>query len=1181
VDIGGGALPAQLNPTNKTGFTVVTWFQGNPADAPGRFQVLMGHSDLSWRLALDGNAAASTAGNRFNPGNGPELTFVNTADVVTNGFRVNDGGWHMVAGVSDGTNDSLYIDGLLAKTGASVGSITGSNVDVALGGDPTYTVPTAGSQRNIRNFDGQLAHAAFWTNVLTLSQIQSLYTAAGVPPTLIQKPTSMTNNTGSSVTIAASAHGSLPLSFQWFQNGSPVAGQTNASLFFASAATNNAGNYSLVVTNSFGSVTSSVVTLFLFGPPSLQQQSPTDIHVFAGASPTLHVTAVGAQPITYQWSLNSTPILNATNSSFTVANAQANGTYACALSNFVGTAAIAPIALTVVADPTAPYPLAVFADRPVAFYRLDETGGTTAYDTTGGNNGIYTNVQQDFTPGYAPQSDPDPAAEFGALANNNSYVGNVPTYLNFGTANGGNAEFSVEVWINTFLFFSGNGIISIGFGNGGEEFALDTGATGNALRFYVRNAAGTAFAANGSYSPVNDGLWHHVVGVCDEAGGHVYLYLDGALLATGTITPGTGVLSSSLPLIIGARQSGNSNPANYDSQFIGAISQAAVYGSALSAGQVQTHFLASGVAPVITQIQPFNLTTNQGANVTFTVTATGTGPLTYQWLDPNNNTVSTNNVLALSNVQPNQSGQYSVTVTGPFGMATTNTSLSVVQGAPQIVTDLQPLTQTVFAGDPVTFSVVVSGSAPLAYQWFQDGTAVSGATNSSFTFAAVQGTNNYFVSVTNAFTVSQGSGPTLSSTATVIGVPAPTLNPSNYTYKAKITFAGYNRNETLSDFPVLVKLGTNVPGLSFSQFASPTGSDVRFAGTNGTRALSFEIDQWNDSNGVSSVWVQVPKLTSSNDFIWAYWGNPADTALPDYATNGSVWLPAPFESLPTYDAVYHLKETGFPYLDSTLLDTVTNGVLPGSGPGIVGSGIVLTGGPYLDLGTVNLSTQSNAFTVSAWVNVATTANSIQSVWANGPGGFTSAGFRFYVNSFSTKDGAVVLEVANGSAGVQLNSSGGVVPAGQWHMVSAALDHDGGKGTLSVDGTAVASGNIRTDFPTNTDMNLGRLTDSSFPFNGSIDEARIRGGLSSSNWLWASWSTVAQNSTFENYSAVVSSAVSITFSVSGNNLTLNWSQGTLQSSSAINGIYTDVAGANPPSFTVPTTAAAQFYRVRVR
>src|SRR6185437_10730474 len=115
------------------------------------------------------------------------------------------------------------------------------------------------------------------------------------------------------------------------------------------------------------------------GPPTVQQQTPTDVEVFAGTSPILHATVLGASPIYYQWSLNGTAISGATNSSYTVANAQANGTYTCSLSNFVSTASINPITVTVLADPTAPFPVNVLADSPVAYFRLDEQGGTTAY----------------------------------------------------------------------------------------------------------------------------------------------------------------------------------------------------------------------------------------------------------------------------------------------------------------------------------------------------------------------------------------------------------------------------------------------------------------------------------------------------------------------------------------------------------------------------------------------------------------------------------------------------------------------------------------------------------------------------------------------------------------------------------------------------------------------------------
>src|SRR5205823_385630 len=95
--------------------------------------------------------------------------------------------------------------------------------------------------------------------------------------------------------------------------------------------TNNAGSYYLVVTNSSGAATSSVVALTVFGPPTVQNQSPTDIRVFVGTTPTLRVSATGPS-LTYQWNRNGSPITGATNSSYLVTNTASVGisTYNCA-----------------------------------------------------------------------------------------------------------------------------------------------------------------------------------------------------------------------------------------------------------------------------------------------------------------------------------------------------------------------------------------------------------------------------------------------------------------------------------------------------------------------------------------------------------------------------------------------------------------------------------------------------------------------------------------------------------------------------------------------------------------------------------------------------------------------------------------------------------------------------------
>src|SRR5262249_22646518 len=117
--------------------------------------------------------------------------------------------------------------------------------------------------------------------------------------------------------------------------------------------------------------------------------------------------------------------------------------------------------------------------------------------------------------------------------------------------------------------------------------------------------------------------------------------------------------------------------------------------------------------------------------------------------------------------------------------------------------------------------------------------------------------------------------------------------PANFTDKVKITFSGYNRTETLHDFPVLVKLSTSLTGFNYAHFASGSGGDLRFTDATGTRVIPSEIDEWNPG-GVSTVWVQVPALSGSSDYIWAYWGNPADTNLP-VSTN--VWVPPAFENV--------------------------------------------------------------------------------------------------------------------------------------------------------------------------------------------------------------------------------------------------------------------------------------------
>jgi hypothetical protein len=1185
VDVGNGNIPALLNPTGKTAFSVAGWFQANPSDCDARFQQVISHSDSSWRLSLD-----TVGANHFNPGNGIELQAANVVDASTNNMLVNDGLWHFVAGVTDGTNESLYVDGTLVKSGSPMGSIGGSAADVMLGGDPVWTAPN-GSVPGGRYFDGNIAQMAFFTNALTAAQIQQIYSAGGVPPFFRSQPVAGVLNAGQSFTNTVAVGGATPYSYQWYLNNSPVSGQTNASLVYSPATAGESGNYYVVATNAYGATTSSVVQLTVYGPPTVQQQPPTAMTVFAGTSPTLWVEAAGATPMYYYWKSNSSVVASGTNSTYTITNIHTGATYSCTLSNMVTTASMNPIAITVVAAPTAPYPVQVLADKPMAYYRLDEgpdnnngDDGVIAWDYAGGNNAVYTNVVLGL-PGYNTESfgssgasDPtETSVLFGEASQNNSFAGGVPAFVNFGTPSGGNAEFSVEAWVSETLYqtLTGDAIVALGTGNGGEQFVLDTGAgTSGTLRFFVRNAAGNVSGASSTNLILNDNKWHHVVGVCDEANGNVLLYMDGALLTSGTITPGSGLLASTTPMSIGARQSESVTPATYDAQFYGFIDDVAVYGKALSATQVQAHYFAAGVPPVITQVSPASqFNANAGTTVTMSVVAQGTTPFTYQWYDPNSNPIpwGTGATLNLTNILASQAGNYTVVVNNLYSppSATASIYLTVGSGPPQITADLQPTNVTCYAGTSNSFSVAVSGSAPFFYQWYLDGGKINGAANPSYSFAALGGTNTYYCAISN-----NAGGPIYSSTATVVGVVAPTLNTNDYSSSVKITFSGYNRTDALVNFPVLVELGTNMSGFSYQQFASPEGGDLRFTDSTGTRELPYEINQWNP-NGTSTVWVQVPSLYS-NAVIWAYWGNPEAITPMAWSTNGGVWLPN-FADSPNFDLVWHLEESGTNFADSTLLNPGVSTNPPTLTGGIVGQGCLFDGAStYVSAGVVN---PGQEFTLYAWVNLAAAESNIQGIWA-GDGGSDTAGFRFYVNSWNTTDGKVVLETGDGGADKTIATGGGLVTPGGWHMLTAVIDEGGTNALIYVDGALEASGTILGDFVNTNTLHLGDFNGGFWYLNGAMDEARISTTTNSASWIWATYATMAQNATFSTNSGVSTTDVDLSYQVINGELVLTWPQGTLQAAGQVIGSYTNVPGATSPH-TNAMTAPQLFYRVKVR
>ena len=161
----------------------------------------------------------------------------------------------------------------------------------------------------------------------------------------------------------------------------------------------------------------------------------------------------------------------------------------------------------------------------------------------------------------------------------------------------------------------------------------------------------------------------------------------------------------------------------------------------------------AGSAPAVTT-QPADQTVIEGGSATFTVVASGTAPLTYQWrrelVAISGATAAT---LTLTGVKPADAGAYSVLIGNALGSTASGPAqltVTALTTPPSITT--QPISRTVPLGNPATFSVVATGASPLAYQWRKAGTAIAGATAATFTIPAAQLTDPgaYSVVVTNA-----------------------------------------------------------------------------------------------------------------------------------------------------------------------------------------------------------------------------------------------------------------------------------------------------------------------------------------------------------------------------------------------------------------------------------------------
>jgi uncharacterized delta-60 repeat protein len=140
------------------------------------------------------------------------------------------------------------------------------------------------------------------------------------PPTISSQPANVVAAVGGTASFAVTATSLAPITYQWFRDGRPLAGATNATLALTNLQSPDAGTYQVFGTNAAGTTGSNPVTLSGSGAAPTITTAPADLTVTSGATATLTVAASGATA--YQWRRSGTPIAGATNASLALSPAR-------------------------------------------------------------------------------------------------------------------------------------------------------------------------------------------------------------------------------------------------------------------------------------------------------------------------------------------------------------------------------------------------------------------------------------------------------------------------------------------------------------------------------------------------------------------------------------------------------------------------------------------------------------------------------------------------------------------------------------------------------------------------------------------------------------------------------------------------------------------------------------------
>jgi hypothetical protein len=600
-------------------------------------------------------------------------------------------------------------------------------------------------------------------------------------PTVTQ-PASVTVALGQTATFSVSATGTGTINYQWYKNGIAINGATTSSYTTPPAVAADTGSvFTVTATNSVGSATSGPATLTVQIPPplakSLVPSSPTPpynssvmlLPTFSGGTAVIGSGGVGSSDITtsaVSGSSYPTPFLTSpTTYTLTVTDSKGNVVSTTCL--------VTPSGVTL--SPISPGNQTL-APGQIPF-SATATGGATnnlTWTATGGtfSGNVWTAPTTAGTYTITATSVDEPSVSVTTTINISAPIINTQPQSQHICTNSG-LLLSVSASYATSYQWNLNGTAIPGATSSTYSVASASSANVGNYSVTITNGVSSitssvATIAVGSSITSNPGsLSLHPTQVAafsvDGQGVGSLSYQWYQIPSGGT----TGVVIS------GATSTNYATPPvdlSYDgSQYYTAVTDSC---GTLTSAEATLSVTAGNVPPTILT-QPVGQSVATGGTTSFTVTASGTPALSYQWyVVPAGQktgtaitgaTTATYNVLATSTTATNDQDSYYVIVTNAYGQAVSQPApLAVGNGIFLQITG-QPVTQYVDVGAPATYQVAAVSSLPLTYQWYEAApgsstfTPIDGATSSSYTLPSAATTDNgdvFYVVVSNGVTSS-------------------------------------------------------------------------------------------------------------------------------------------------------------------------------------------------------------------------------------------------------------------------------------------------------------------------------------------------------------------------------------------------------------------------------------------